>query len=992
MGYGIIHNLNPEQKEAAQGMYGTHVVVAGAGTGKTQILAARIANMLTSEVMISPSMILALTFTDAGVVAMRKRLVSVIGVEAYKIAIHTFHSFCNEIIQVNPAYFMIKDFEPISQLEQLEIVYKIIDQLPFNNPLKRLSGNPYYEAPRMLRFFQTFKDENYTVEGVKDAAQRYLDSLPEREEYIYKRANKKKGISVGDVKKDLINKEAERIALVIAASELVQKYNDLMAEKKRYDFSDMIFWVLKAFQKDEYFLLNYQEHYQYLLVDEFQDTNNSQLALINTLMNFWDNPNIFVVGDDDQSVYEFNGARIKNIIDFIQQYQPAITVLKSNYRSTQPILDAADSVISNNEQRLINELPGLSKELVSAKYGNRKTLQPHVFEFGNTALESAWAAEYIEHLISENELPSEIAVLYRKHRQSEDLLQQLKVKRIPYNIRKRLNVLDTVIVKQILEIIEYIVSYQEVQQQAIENKLFNILHFRFWDNDISKIHKYYISRLDKDSRSRKPVDIVKVETILDNLINDYNNSTFIQHLHRLLKDTGLIDYVLALDDSVEVLNYVSTFFNWVKAEVYKDSSINGRKLLEMISKMRDNSLTLSVENLHGSDEGVNLMTIHGSKGLEFKHVIMLGCNRHEWEKSRSGALSYTLPDTLTFSGGEDKLESNRRLFYVGMTRAKEDLTITYAGQSVSGKDLEATQFIAESGLEISPAPEVKNITGFVKNSLTLPTFDMRAVNKEIIANRLANLKLSISAVSKYLKCQVAYYYENVLRVPFVAHPALIFGNATHASLRSLYEASKINEPLSWSAFYSVFEEYMDRNLVQMNSEEYLRRIELGRTILRAFYAHEFPKSNHVTLNEFHIPRLVLPNGVPFTGDIDKMEFNGNMVDVVDYKTGNPKNAAKKAAPPSEKDLLGGDYWRQGVAYKIMLDNLPGRNWRFNTGRLDILTPKSVNKIEIPVTPEYERIVLNQIKQAYDGILAQEFSHGCEDENCVWCNFEKQLNK
>lgn len=193
--------LNPEQLDAVNQMDGPVLVVAGPGTGKTQILAARIGKILTDTDAL-PSEILCLTYTDAGAVAMRKRLFEFIGPDAYRINIYTFHAFCNEIIQENLEYFGKLNLEALSDLDSAMLFQELIDDLSNDHLLKRFTGDKYYDAPRLKKLFSTMKTENWTEDLIKQAVQEYLDDLPNRDEFIYKRANLKAGINIGDPKQD----------------------------------------------------------------------------------------------------------------------------------------------------------------------------------------------------------------------------------------------------------------------------------------------------------------------------------------------------------------------------------------------------------------------------------------------------------------------------------------------------------------------------------------------------------------------------------------------------------------------------------------------------------------------------------------------------------------------------------------------------------------------------------------------------------------------
>ena len=993
-----VKQLNQEQQMAISTIDGSTLVLAPPGSGKTQILAARITNMLSGDQGILPNMILSLTFTEAGVVAMRKRLVEFLGPAAHKIAIHTFHSFCNEIIQNNPDYFNVREAEPASELERIEIAYQIIDELEPDNPLKRLRGDVYYDAHRLLNLFQLMKDENYSTADFSERIEFYLKDLHNREEYIYKRGNKNKlirvidpetgqieerPIQVGDVKQHLIDKEIKKMQGLKAASDLLEKYNSMLKAKSRYDYSDMLGWVLKAWSTDEYFLMNFQERYQYILVDEFQDTNKMQLTLLNELLSFWDDANVFAVGDPDQCLYEFNGARLLNIIEFKEKHNARTHFLVQNYRSTSQIIEAAMKVIRNNDERLSNVLD-ITNDMYSAFDVEGDT--PLVYEFASTATETAWIVGYLESMVNAGMTTdlSSVAIIYRNHKQADSLIRQMEARGIAYNIKRSINVLETVVVKQMLEMLRYIVNFDQLKIEERDSALFRILHFSFLGNDIEKIHKYYLSLQDKDSRSRKPVDYIKTEDKLSELTNLYHNVPLVVLMNHIIEDTGLLENVLKSPEYIQTMQYINTFFTWMKGEAFKDTDLNGRGLLEMIGKMKDNSLYLPTVDVAGFNKGVNLMTAHGSKGLEFDTVILMGCNRNVWEGSRAGSTNFTLPDTITLSVEENKLESARRLFYVAMTRAEKNLVITHALSNDEGKLLEPSQFIQETELNIESVDSV-DMSAYMAAQFRQSKIKLNIL-ENIIREKLKDFSMSVSALNKYMECPTSFYFENIVRVPFVAHSALIFGNAIHLSMKMLYDAAKQKKTMSFDEFHEVFENYVMRNKSQMDKAELERRLILGKQVLTSAYGTYFVGSNKITLNEYKIKRVIV-EGIPMKGDIDKIEFHGALCDLDDYKTGDIIAAKKKSKGPTDKNPDGGEYWRQGVFYKIMFGKLR-EDWKFRSYRLDILTPEKVVPVPVKITTEDEVVVLGLVKKTYNNIMDLQFSNGCDKENCKWCSLMK----
>ena len=353
------NRLNPQQKKAVDTIEGPVMVIAGPGTGKTQILSARIGKILL-DTDTQPQNILCLTYTDAGVIAMRKRILEFIGADAYKVNIYTFHAFCNDVIQDNLGLFEKTALDPVSDLQRIDLFKQLIDSFPKNHPLKRYRGDVYYEINNLQSLFSTMKKEGWTPEFINGRIDAYVSSLRDREEYIAKRATR--DFKKGDVRIDKIEEEIEKMERLRAAVNEFRNFQQLMRKNNLYDFDDMINWVIKAFEENPNLLLRYQEQFLYILVDEYQDTSGTQNRLVELLINYWDKPNVFVVGDDDQSIYRFQGANVENMLGFANSYKNDLltVVLTSNYRSVQSILDVSKTIIDKNNDRLINQMDGLN--------------------------------------------------------------------------------------------------------------------------------------------------------------------------------------------------------------------------------------------------------------------------------------------------------------------------------------------------------------------------------------------------------------------------------------------------------------------------------------------------------------------------------------------------------------------------------------------------------------------------------------------------------
>ena len=411
------NRLNEHQRKAVDKIDGPVMVIAGPGTGKTQILAARIGRILL-DTDTDPCNILCLTYTDAGAIAMRKRLLEFIGPDAYKVGIYTFHGFCNEVIQDNLSLFEKNLLEPVSDLERIELFKELIDTFPKNHPLKRYRGDVYYEIKNLQSLFSTMKKEGWTPAFISNVIDAFINDLPNREEFIYKKAYRQ--YKAGDVKADKITEQRERMEKLRAAVNEYDRFQQMMRVRNRYDFDDMINWVIRAFEENPNLLANYQEQYQYILVDEYQDTSGTQNMLVKLLINYWgQQPNVFVVGDDDQSIYRFQGANVENMMQFAESYKEDLLkiVLTHNYRSIQPILDVSKFLIDRNQERLVNKITGLSKELISSHPDIKHLLhQPQVNVYETQRSEMIDITRQVEKLIATRTSPGRIAVIYKENK------------------------------------------------------------------------------------------------------------------------------------------------------------------------------------------------------------------------------------------------------------------------------------------------------------------------------------------------------------------------------------------------------------------------------------------------------------------------------------------------------------------------------------------------------------------------------------------------
>ena len=1016
---GVYTSLNQAQKKAVDTIEGPVMVIAGPGTGKTQILSARIGKILL-ETDANPENILCLTYTDAGAVAMRKRLLRIIGPDAYKVSIHTFHSFCNDIIQDNLSLFEKTKLDPVSELESIEIFKQLIDGFPKNHPLKRYRGDVYFEINHLKSLFSHMKKEGWTPEFIIAAIDRYLADIPNREEFVYQRAYKQ--FKKGDVKQALIDLAMERMEKLKAAVNEFTRFKELMKQRNRYDFDDMIIWVLEAFNQNKLLLAKYQEQFQYILVDEYQDTSGTQNQLVEMLISYWEQPNVFVVGDDDQSIYRFQGANIENMEKFADRYSKDIqtVVLTQNYRSIQPILDVAKSLIDRNNERLVKKIPGLSKELQAANtHINHLTEPPILTAYESEQHEMIAITLAVEKLLKQGVEPGKIGVIYKENKYGETLSSYFKIKQIPVYSKRNLNILDLPVPKKIITILRYLAAEHDTPYGGDE-LLFQIMHFNWFGIPPIEIAKLTASVADKKFGNDKislrqfiyqtanqpskelfsqPIPgLQKAINVLEKLIGDVPNITLINLFDNLIRETGIINYIMQHPEKHWLLQELTGLFNFIKEETSRHPSLNLAGLMNALDLMEKEGIALPLVQVSGSDKGVNLLTTHGSKGLEFEYVFLAGCNAAYWEKKRKPGGGYSMPDTLFASQPVlSEEEELRRLFYVALTRAEKYLFISYSHFKPDGKPLEPSMFIAEmqeTGLlstiqKALSKEEISDFTILQFQEIIAPSIEK--IEAEFIERVLDKFVMNVTALNNYLKCPLQFYFNNLVRVPSGKSESTEFGSAVHHALQKFFQLMQNNNQFpSKQQLVEDFEWYMKRHRENFTKEQFNRRMEYGGEVLSNYYDAYINEWNKVVVIERTI-KNVMVNGVPLKGKLDKLEFNGKLVNVVDYKTGDIEKAKEKLKGPNDKQPDGGDYWRQAVFYKILVDNYDQKSWQVISSEFDFVEPdnkKHYRKEKITITDADIATVKNQISMVWQKIQAHEFYTGCGKDDCHWCKFVK----
>src|SRR5687767_11725756 len=700
-----LNELNPQQRCAVECIEGPVMVIAGPGTGKTEILSLRIGYIL-KETDTPAGSILCLTYTDAASTEMRQRLIDYIGPDAYRIHVSTFHSFCNMVIQENPSIFLqARELEPISEIDRFKLLQQLIDSFPPDHKLKKFKGQTYSDWKRLDDLFTTMKKENWSPQYMQGQIIEYIQRQRQSEDFVYKRRSGE--YQKGDFKvKDFQTKVLDRMETLLAAVDEYETYNNLLAEQGKYDFDDMLLWVNRAFSTHADLLADYQERFLYFLVDEFQDTNGIQMDVLRQLIEheWMDRPNVFVVGDDDQAIFRFQGANIENLIQFHERYQPQVIVLEENYRSAQRILDASRLVMNKVDNSLMKTLFQQTKKLIAAgKYATEKfcvTIQ----SLPTLGYENAHIFSELKKWHEEGSADS-TAVLYSRHESGRELAQALRGAGIPFQTVKSSDALAQPVIMHVLDILQCIHQLSDGADND-DGLLYRILHLQYLEPrtmDLQRLILSYTSKPYTDpstlymwmSNKEKMADLSlsdpewmhKMHKLIDESIVEYHSRTLLSFVEWVFHRFGVMAWVLEQPERLNHLYTIKTFYNFIEGQSAGKTSFRVPSLLEICQLMETYNLSLPVHEIATTQKGIYLSTLHGAKGLEYDNVIIKNLTENEWEKKRPPSQSFSYPDNLVRrdslsslidSGTDVKDEDRRRLLYVGMTRAKKKLYMTYA--------------------------------------------------------------------------------------------------------------------------------------------------------------------------------------------------------------------------------------------------------------------------------------------------------------------------
>lgn len=988
-------NLNPEQRSAVDAIEGPVFVIAGPGTGKTQVLTLRIANIL-AKTDTPPDGILALTFTDAGAKEMRERLARFIGSRAAKVRFHTFHGFAESLVARYPDHFpRIVGAQVATDAERAEILDAAL--LAAEVAYLRPFGDPLYYHPAAKNAIQTLKRENVTPAVLREriaASEKEFEEIPDK--------HHTKGKYEGKLKGDYesLQKKIAKTRDLLAVYEL---YEQGLTERRCYDYEDLILEAVRALTDDESFRREVQEGLLYILADEHQDANRSQNAILELLVEYSDRPNLFIVGDEKQAIYRFQGADLDNVHYFRGRFEGTqVIVLKENYRSTQSILDNALALISASPDERLSRLP-LSAQTKDHEGKAKPKAKPiTITSCATPEGEVGYIATEIEKLVADDVAYDEIAILARRNRDVLWLGERLAHRNIPITMGSE-DALNNRFVRALVRFLSLIAEQRDERLAGVLTLPgFNITAADAWRiTHLARMEKVPVITIlgsDRLLEEAKVMNPKAARTLFESLV-ELGTMASIERpavvAEKALGASGLLNAILVAEDRAESLAAIRAFLTMLEKLSEREHDALLPRALEQIQLYEERGLLLSTAAPETPGR-VKLMTVHGSKGREFRYVFMPRLTDGAWS-TRARPEHFYVPDILS---GANELEDERRLFYVGLTRAKEHAMLSYATTREDGRP-EMPMPLLE---DLDPALVEKNTnTDEAIDPLLMP--DPHAATKAAHAegkpseDDLTALReaffgqgLSPTALNNYLECPWKYFYVNLLRLPEAENKFMLYGTAIHAALKAYADRRMRGEEMGIDYVFSTFKRTLSRS--PLTTQE-ISELELkGNKALTAWLnanSYTWPQKAEAELPleiTFKLPEeLAGSQGseLRLRGNLDRVDTLSNgTVRVIDYKTGKHKSRNEIMGNTASGD---GNYYRQLMFYKMLLAGTePART--MSEGVIEFVEPDEKGALRSEsfeiTTDEVEELKALISKSAGEILKLSFWNDRCSDKECIWC--------
>jgi DNA helicase-2/ATP-dependent DNA helicase PcrA len=958
----LIEGLNPEQRRAVTHGEGPLLIIAGAGTGKTKVITHRIAYLISTK-RARPEEILAVTFTEKAANEMEERVDILIPYSFSFVEISTFNSFGERVLrnyglEINRP----PDFTLLDDVEQAIFFRENLFQFP-------------------LHYYRPLSAPARFIKDILDAIKRLKQEDIKPKDYInYAERCLKQASS--DAGKELAHKHME-------VAHVFQKYQELLQKKGKIDFEDQVVLMVDLFRKRPSVLKLFQEKYRYILVDEFQDTNYIQFELLKLLAA--KHRNITVVGDDDQSIFRFRGASLLNIHNFRDVYPDhKKVILNKNYRSTQAILDSAYRLIRQNNPYRLESLEKINKALKSTVKSREKSV--HMLPFDTVSHEADKVADEIIERIKQGSRYSDIAILVRRNADADPFLRALNMKEIPFRFSGSRGLYSQEEVKILVSFIRSLTDFKDSR---------SLFHLAL--SEVYRIDPYTLTVLSNHAHRKhlslhevfkmihegnSPVELSppsakKVRKLFGDLLDFVrlaSTNSAGRLLYAFLEKTGYLKSLVKDSSSLVELKIknIRIFFEKVRrfSEITDDDSIYSfARHLDLLQQVGDNPATAEAEL---EEDAVNVLTVHKAKGLEFPAVFMVSLIADRFP-GRQIKEKIIVPDEIL----KDKvpkmedylqgsyLQEERRLFYVGMTRAKQWLTFTWARDYGLKRLKKVSPFVLEA-LDLPSIPEefqrasaLEEIQRFALPSTTAPSASPGMRIREM-------LDLSYFQVSDYLTCPLRYKFRHIMRIPVLPNHNLVFGRVLHNTIHFYLKSKMGGQDVSEKKLLQEFgSRWVNEGFLSREHEEMRRKA--GERALQLFYRRQERSSLMPCFLEksFKFPF----GGIRFSGRWDRIDCPKEGAVIVDFKATEVKD--QKEADKKTRDSLQMDIYALSFL-KTQEDSLFETQLHFLES--DIIGHAQKGENELSRAEE-------KIKEAESGIRSQDFRAEPDWHNCNLCEFK-----
>ncbi|MBN1504989.1 MAG: ATP-dependent helicase [Candidatus Eisenbacteria bacterium] len=970
----ILTGLNPAQEEAVTHEKGPLLIIAGAGTGKTSVIVRRIAHLIASK-RAEPGEIIALTFTDKAAAAMEERVDVLVPYGYTDVWISTFHAFGDRVLREHSLELgLTPDFDVLTAAEQIIFVREHLFELPLSH--YRPLGDPTRFIGALVSVFSRAKDEDVSP-------QEYL-------EYA-------RGLMHESELKPEDAELADRARRELEVAECYQLYQDLMAREGKVDFGDQVNLTLKLFRTRPEVLKRFRQRFKYILVDEFQDTNYAQFELVKLLAG--EDRNITVVGDDDQSIYKFRGAAISNILGFMDCFPDARQiVLTTNYRSPQAVLDCAYRLIKFNNPDRLEVRNKVDKRLAAVK---GEGVPPRHLHFDTVSAEADAVANLIAEKVEAGECArGDFAVLVRSNNDADPFLRALNMRGVPHRFSGSRGLYSREEIKLMISFLRSISKFDD-----------SVSLYYLAGSEVYDVPQADLVRLNNFARRRNLSlhDVLEllaggtvvgaggapatsqadVPQVSDSSLERVRRLMFDvgkylglartrpagEVLYRFIHDTGYLGRLSkegspAADEKIKNLAKFFDLLRNFSSVALHDSVQNFVEHLDMLTEAGDDP---AVAEADIDVEAVNVLTVHKAKGLEFKVVFMVSLVSQRFPVPHRKE-QIELPGALVkdiLPSGDFHLQEERRLFYVGMTRAKEELYLTTARDYGGARPKKVGQFVMEAMdlPKTAPVPFKSSAIEAIQRSAGLEQEKAPPPARPIPPEE--TLTLSHLQVDDYETCPLKYKYVHILRVPIMRHHAVVYGSAIHQAVQEYLRRKAEGRKMALEDFLRVFEtSWVSEGFLTRDHEE--QRFEAGKAALTKFFEDEERSGVAPTYVEKEFCFFIDNNRVVGRWDrVDEREEGTRIIDFKSSQVHSQKDADKRTKESLQLHIY-------ALAYQRTFRRTPA------LVELHFLGSGLVGRHE--VTEADLQDAIERIRDAARGIRARAFGAAPEYMSCQYCAY------